>query len=459
MFRYAGRNLLSRPVRSLLALCGLTIAIMGMVGLFSVAQGIQATISKTFGRIPGLAIMQPGAPVPLFSRIPAAWAAEIEQLPGVHVVVPELWSRAHLVEGKPNFSPPRLVCGIDPERVHALDFSVYRSALQEGRFLLPSDRGTHRTVISRPIANQTRKKVGDHLRVDGYDLEIVGIYECGTLMLDVTIIIDMKLARELMRIKPESVCSYYVEPVKGTDRKVVVQTIRDHFRGRSLPPWEPSALSVQSGAGGANPLTALVTALLHPRTSSNAGTSNPKATSEKPGARQKSDFTSSPSIPPKTVADTSSTTELPLEVRTAEDWAREFEKFSSDLDLFLLIMTSIGVTIAVLGIVNTMLMSVTERIIEFGILKANGWADGDVLRLIACESALLGVSGGVLGCLLGWAGTLLINARWPTRIHLYASPGLLTFSLVFSIVVGILGGLYPAIWAARMRPMDAIRRG
>ena len=458
MFRYAGLNLISRPVRSLLALCGLTIAIMGMVGLFSVAQGIQATISKTFGRIPGLAVMQPGAPVPLFSRIPAAWGAEIAKLPGVHVVVPELWSRAHLVEGKPNFSPPRFVCGIEPEQINALDFSVYRSALQEGRFLLPSDQGTHRTVISRPIANQCRKKVGDSLRVDGYDLEIVGIYECGTLMLDVTIIIDMQLARELMRIKTDSVCSFYVEPVKGTDRKVVVETIRRHFRGRSLPPWEPSAWSAQGSAGNGNPITALVSLLLHAKKSgSNPDTSIPKDAGDTSARRG-----ASGTVPTtRGSADTASAseTEMPLEVRTAEDWAREFEKFSSDLDVFLLIMTSIGVTIAVLGIVNTMLMSVTERIIEFGILKANGWADGDVLRLIACESALLGISGGVLGCLFGWGGTLIINARWPTRLHLYASPGLLAFSLAFSIVVGILGGLYPALWASRMRPMDAIRRG
>ncbi|MCE9528838.1 MAG: ABC transporter permease, partial [Planctomycetales bacterium] len=111
MLRFAFRNLISRPVRSLLALCGLTIAIMGMVGLFSVARGIEATVSNTFGKIPGLAVMQPGAPVPLFSRLPAAWGNEIAKIPGVHVVAPEIWSRAHLVEGKPNFSPPRLVCG------------------------------------------------------------------------------------------------------------------------------------------------------------------------------------------------------------------------------------------------------------------------------------------------------------------------------------------------------------
>jgi putative ABC transport system permease protein len=148
-----------------------------------------------------------------------------------------------------------------------------------------------------------------------------------------------------------------------------------------------------------------------------------------------------------------------VEVRSSSDWTERFEEFSADLDIFLTLMTAIGVTIAVLSIINTMLMSVSERIIEFGILKANGWSKGNVMRLITAESALLGLGGGLLGAALGWAGTLAANWYWHTRIHLLASPGLLLFSVGFSTVLGVIGGLYPAVWAMRMMPMDAIRRG
>jgi len=82
-----------------------------------------------------------------------------------------------------------------------------------------------------------------------------------------------------------------------------------------------------------------------------------------------------------------------------------------------------------------------------------------VLRLIAFESAILGVAGGFLGGFFGWVATHAVNANWPTRIHLYASPQLLAASVCFSTILGILGGLYPALRAARMMPMDAIRRG
>src|SRR5262249_53527760 len=113
MLRFALKNLLSRPVRSLLALCGLTVAIAGMVGLFSVAEGIQDSVARAFGKVPGLTIMQPGAPIPLFSRLPSAWGDELRTLPGVHVVHPEVWSRAHVIEGKPVVSPPRFLFGSD----------------------------------------------------------------------------------------------------------------------------------------------------------------------------------------------------------------------------------------------------------------------------------------------------------------------------------------------------------
>ena len=74
-------------------------------------------------------------------------------------------------------------------------------------------------------------------------------------------------------------------------------------------------------------------------------------------------------------------------------------------------------------------------------------------------AAIIGIGGGFSGAAIGWLAAQMINARFPDRLNLYASPSLLTFSIGFSIVVGVLGGLYPAIWASRLSPMEAIRRG
>jgi len=437
MWRFAFRNLLTRPMRSLLSLLGLTVAIVGMVGLFSVAEGIDEMVHKTFKAIPGLAVLQPGAPIPIFSRLPKAWGDEMAQVDGVHEVNPEIWGRAHVIDDQPVFNPPRFLFGTDiPSRLR-MNFAVYREHMIEGRFLTEADIGSFRAVISKPIAEEFEVAVGELLNVDGQDLEIVGIYHCSSLLLDVAIILDIGVVKKLARMDGEYVSAFYIEPDPGTDRQELGKRLTEQFKGREVPGGSPlellkglSALSSLPGMlGQGNPV--------------GATTSKTSAAKKKSLAKRKSKMKSDSSI----------------EVRSSDDWAQEFKRFSADLDIFLIVLTSIGVTIAVLSIVNTMLMSVTERFIEFGILKANGWTNRDVLLLITFESALLGILGGLLGSGLGWIGTTIVNANWHDRIHLYASPQLLIFGVVFSTVLGILGGLYPAIWASRMMPMDAIRRG
>jgi putative ABC transport system permease protein len=442
MLKFAIRNLMSRPLRSLLSLIGLTVAIMGMIGLFSVAGGLNAMVADTFGRITGLVAMQPGAPIPLFSRLPAAWGAEIAQVPGVHIVSPEIWTRANVIDGKTIISPPRFLFGADIPSRRTLKQGVYRDDIVAGRFLAESDRGTLNSVVSRPIAEEFHKGVGDTLTVNGYDLKIVGVYYCGSLLLDVAIILDISEVRRINRFGSDSVSAFYIEQDKGVSDAELTSRIQQVFKGREIQPWQPASSRESLTTG--NVLLDLLARILSlvPLPSPSTG-GLPAGAASANGANFK---------PAKTAV-------LPIEVRSASEWATRFKEFSADLDLFLAIMSGIGVTIAVLSIVNTMLMSVTERIIEFGILKANGWSRYDVMRLITSESAVLGLCGGVSGSLVGWGGTGVINSIWPDRIHLLATPGLLVFGVVFSTALGVLGGLYPAIWAMRMMPMDAIRRG
>jgi len=447
MLKFAIRNLMSRPLRSLLSLVGLTVAIMGMIGLFSVAGGLNEMVADTFGRITGLVAMQPGSPIPLFSRLPAAWGAEIARVPGVRVVSPEIWTRANVIDGKVIVSPPRFLFGADIPSRQALKQGVYRNDIVAGRFLAENDRGTLNTVVSRPIAEEFHKGVGDTLVVNGYDLKIVGVYYCGSLLLDVAIILDINEVRRINRFGSDSVSAFYIEQSSGVSDAELTGRIQQVFKGREIQPWQPSSSRESLTTG--NVLMDLLARLLSLLQLPTASPGGPSGGGPSTGTGSASGSTLKPA----------KTAVLPIEVRSATEWASRFKEFSADLDLFLAIMSGIGVTIAVLSIVNTMLMSVTERIIEFGILKANGWSRYDVMRLITSESAVLGLCGGISGSLVGWGGTGIINSIWPDRIHLLATPGLLVFGVAFSTALGVLGGLYPAIWAMRMMPMDAIRRG
>ncbi|MCA9117507.1 MAG: ABC transporter permease [Planctomycetaceae bacterium] len=498
MLKFALRNLLSRPTRTLLSLLGLTVAILGMVGLFSVAVGLDQLISSTFNRIPGLLAMQPGAPIPLFSRIPTAWGEEIAEVPGVTRVSPEIWQRVNVIDSKMTISPPRFLFGADiPSRL-VLDSGIYRDEILPGlgRFLEPSDAGTLNTVISRQIAEEFNKTVGDTLQVNGYDLTIVGIYHCGSILLDVAIILDIDVVRQMTRFEENSVCAFYIESDGAVDDEEIAVRVREKFRGRELKPFRSSLamMAASQGAGGSagglnwenmealaegsgslpeNPVARFMTVLFRslqllagdqaaggelpmPGEAVEEDGSTAGAAVTSPGKNEESAVARAAAAP---ASITDQDPELPLEVRTASEWAERFDRLSDDLDIFLTIMTGIGVVIAVLSIINTMLMSVTERIIEFGILKANGWTRVDVLKLVTLESALIGFAGGLLGSSLGKVATWIINSNWPTRVSLYASPGLLLFGVGFSLMLGVAGGLYPAMWAMRMMPMDAIRRG
>ena len=77
------------------------------------------------------------------------------------------------------------------------------------------------------------------------------------------------------------------------------------------------------------------------------------------------------------------------------------------LDLFLLLAVGLALLVGGVGIANTMLMSTTERYVEFGVMRTNGWTRRNVLVLVTAESALLGLLSGVGGCGLAIAGVLV----------------------------------------------------
>lgn len=453
MLRFAIANLLSRPGRTALSVLGLTIAIAGMVGLFSIAGGIDSLMDSSFGEIDGVVVLQNGAPIPLFSTLPAEWGAEMAEIDGVNIVNPELWSRANLIDGEAILSPPRLLFGTDlPTRVGRLDGTI-RDDIEEGHFLGLSDVGTNHAVISRQIAEQFEKTIGDRMEVNGQELEIVGIYHSGSILIDVTIVVDITLLREMIRAAPDAVSAFYIEPDEGISNDLIVERIKDRFRDRKLPAWQTGATDLGSQTFAPQNLgqwiSAIVLTLAAP----------PEPVEDFPPQANSSAEIGNPSDRPDAVVPEEEQDVGPIAVRSVVEWGEQFQDLTADLNIILALLTGLGIAIAVSSILNTMLMSVTERIVEFGILRANGWSQGDVVRLITCEAAVLGGIGGVLGVAFGWIATLLINGIWTDRVHLYAGPLLLSFSLLFAIVIGTLGGCYPALRAARLSPMDAIRQG
>jgi putative ABC transport system permease protein len=135
-------------------------------------------------------------------------------------------------------------------------------------------------------------------------------------------------------------------------------------------------------------------------------------------------------------------------------------------DLFLGLFGSLALTVASLGIINTLVMAILERRREIGILKALGATDGDVRSLFFAEAGAMGLFGGIFGVAIGWLiGQAL---TWGTTIYLrrqdlpavkisHVPWWLAASAIAFAVVVSLMAGLYPAGRAARLNPVEALR--
>jgi putative ABC transport system permease protein len=119
----------------------------------------------------------------------------------------------------------------------------------------------------------------------------------------------------------------------------------------------------------------------------------------------------------------------------------------------------VALVLGSVGVLNTMMMAVFERTGEIGLLRALGWRPRRVLRLILGEALVLGMAGAVLGSGLGFAGVRAL-AQSPTASGFIAPelpPAVLAVGLGLGVVLGLCGGLYPALRGAALNPTEALR--
>jgi len=116
-------------------------------------------------------------------------------------------------------------------------------------------------------------------------------------------------------------------------------------------------------------------------------------------------------------------------------------------------IAGISLLVGGIGIMNIMLVSVSERTREIGIRKAVGARTYDIMSQFVIEAVVLSVLGGLIGITLGWLGAAGIDTFVPTQITWWA----VTLAFVFSAAVGIFFGVYPAYKASRLDPIDALR--
>ena len=140
-----------------------------------------------------------------------------------------------------------------------------------------------------------------------------------------------------------------------------------------------------------------------------------------------------------------------------QDVAALTDMVTSAMTILTALLAAIGglsLLVGGIGIMNIMLVSVTERTREIGIRKALGARERDILVQFLIESSLLSIAGGILGIVISVLGSDFIVSRFTTTVVTGSS---ILLAVGFSIAVGVFFGVYPARTAARMKPVDALR--
>jgi putative ABC transport system permease protein len=140
-------------------------------------------------------------------------------------------------------------------------------------------------------------------------------------------------------------------------------------------------------------------------------------------------------------------------LNTADSIVENFRSIMAGVALAMIAISSVGLMVGGIGVMNIMLVSVTERTKEIGTRKAIGARRSDILWQFLIEAMTLTGFGGLMGLLIGWALTLLIGLFLPSYVPVWAPVA----GFVASVGIGLIFGLWPAWKAARLDPIEALR--
>jgi ABC-type antimicrobial peptide transport system permease subunit len=140
-------------------------------------------------------------------------------------------------------------------------------------------------------------------------------------------------------------------------------------------------------------------------------------------------------------------------IQTTESFIRTFHSITGGIAIAMVVISSVGLMVGGIGVMNIMLVSVTERTREIGVRKAIGARRKDIMIQFLIEAMTLTGFGGLVGLLVGWLLTLLVKMIMPSYVPLWAPAA----GFFASVGIGMIFGLWPAWKAARLDPIESLR--
>ena len=359
------KNPFRRRTSAILAIVGIAIGIIVIVALGGITDGLVNTFEDTIhagGADFQISGKETGDSAYGTNTIDASWTDKIAKVQGVEEAYP-----IYVVLTSVGDDYMNTLIGIDPAGTTLADISM-----KEGRIM---EDGENEAILGEIYADDNDYKVGDNIKIDGEDFEIVGIYESGDSNMAGGVFTSISKVGELMDDE-DSISNIYVKVEKGVDAQEVADRI-----------------DVKYG----------------------------------------DDITTITSVMEMEQMATM------LNMLEASTWA----------------ISLLAIVVGGLGIINTMLMSVFERTREIGVLKAVGWSNKRILGMIVGESLVITIVSAIIGSLIGFAACTLLGPQM--GIDPLFTPKIFIQAFSIAIVVGIIGGIYPAIKAVKLPPTEALR--
>lgn len=398
-FNIALRNIRTRLLRSWLTILGIVIGVFLIISLLSLSEGLKSTIDQQLQALGGEMVMiMPGTDM-ISSMMFGGSKLEKEDIEAIKKAegVDSVIGLSYVgaIARYREESKQVAIAGYDPWKDALEILKVFQGwSLAQGRW--PSK--SNQVIVGQQVANKIfLKKIdaGSEIIIKGRKFEVAGVLNSlGSREDDSMVYMDMSIYQDITGEKRGTASYAMAKLEKGADEKTVAGNIEENLE--------------------------------------------------------------------KTRKRRIGTDEADFSVITSEQMGELAGNILGIIQLVIIGFASIAIVVGGIGITNSMFTSVRERTKEIGIMKAIGATNTAILSIFLIEAGIIGILGGIGGLFFGTILAKGIDYYATTNSSFYftttVAPWMIIFALTFSFTIGCLAGFFPARQAAKLKPVDALRR-